>query len=136
MMIFPIGLANEGNCLKAIQEAVNFTLHICSSGSSAAAAAAVAAAVAKAMESEAGMADVLEAGVRGSAEGYRISLENGAAAGGASVEKRIRLAIEIGHRGNSPEEVMEELRDLIGTGYTATESIPCAFGIQIGRAHV
>ena len=129
MMIFPIGLANEGNCLKAIQEAVNFTLHICSSGSSAAAAAAVAAAVAKAMESEAGMADVLEAGVRGSAEGYRISLENGAAAGGASGEKRIRLAIEIGHRGNSPEEVMEELRDLIGTGYTATESIPCAFGI-------
>lgn len=129
MMIFPIGLANEGNCLKAIQEAVNFTLYICSSGSSAAAAAAVAAAVAKAMESEAEMGDVLEAGIRGSAEGYRIGLEKGAAAGGASVEKRIRLAIEIGRKGNSPEEIMEELRDLIGTGCTATESIPCAFGI-------
>lgn len=129
MMIFPIGLANEGNCLKAIQDAVSFTLHICSSGSSAAAAAAVAAAVAKAMETDAVLEDVLEAGIRGGAEGYRIGLEKGAAAGGASVEKRIRLAIEIGRKGNSPEEVREELRDLIGTGYTATESIPCAFGI-------
>ncbi len=75
------------------------------------------------------MDDVLEAGMWGGAEGYRISLENGAAAGGASVEKRIRLAIDIGRRGGSPEEIMEELRDLIGTGYAATESIPCAFGI-------
>ncbi len=129
MMIFPIGLANEGNCLKAIQDAVDFTMHICTSGSSAAAAAAVAAAAARAMEPETVLDDVLEAGMWGGAEGYRISLENGAAAGGASVEKRIRLAIDIGRRGGSPEEIMEELRDLIGTGYAATESIPCAFGI-------
>lgn len=129
MMIFPVGLANEGNCTKAIRDAADFTQYICASASSAAAAAAVAAATARAMEVGAALEDVLEAGIRGGAEGYRLGLERGAQAGGASVEKRIRLAIEIGRKNSSSEDVLEELRDLIGTGHAATESIPCAFGI-------
>ena len=41
----------------------------------------------------------------------------------------MKLAIEIGKRGTSWEETMIELADVIGSGISASEAIPCAFGI-------
>lgn len=129
MKIFPVGLINPGNLDKAIEEAAIMCLPTHPYDATISSAAAVAAAVAKAMEPDATLDDVLEAGLYGAAKGYKLGGKLGKSLAVPSVEKRMRLAIEIGRRGESWEETMRELADVIGSGISATEAIPCAFGI-------
>ena len=129
MKIFPAGLINRGNLMGAIEDAVTISAVTHPFSASIAAASAVAAAVAKALDESAGLDDVLEAGIWGAAEGCRRGNEQGNGVTAPSVEKRIRLAVDIGRRARTWEECMQELSDLIGTGSYAAESVPCAFGI-------
>ncbi|WP_278287029.1 ADP-ribosylglycohydrolase family protein [Clostridium sp. AM58-1XD] len=129
MKIFPVGLINKGNPMGAIQDAVTAAAVTHPFSASIAAASAVAAAVAKALDETAVLDDVLEAGIWGAAEGCRMGNEQGTGMAAPSVEKRIRLAVDIGRRSGTWEECMQELSDLIGTGRQAAESVPCAFGI-------
>lgn len=129
MKIFPVGLINNGNLSGAVQDAVTVSMVSHPFSASIAAASAVAAAVAKALDQGSSLEDVLEAGIWGAAEGQRKGDEEGIAMAAPSVEKRIRLAIEIGNKPGTFEEIMQELSDLLGTGSSAAESIPCVFGI-------
>lgn len=129
MKIFPVGLINPGNIDKTIEEAAVMCLPTHPYNVTISSAAAVAAAVSKAMEPDATLDDVLEAGLYGARKGYEIGNRIGQPLAVPSVEKRMKLAIEIGKRGTSWEETMIELADVIGSGIAASEAIPCAFGI-------
>lgn len=129
MKIFPVGLINPGNLDKAIEEAAIMCMPTHPYNVTISSAAAIAAAVAKAMEANVELDDVLEAGIYGAKRGYELGNKIGKPLAVPSVEKRIKLAVEIGKKGLSWEETMRELADVIGSGISASEAIPCAFGI-------
>lgn len=95
-------------------------------------ACAVAAGVACALQPHADTAKVLEAGLYGAQAGYKRAEELATDAAGASVEKRIRLAAQIGLRYSGDfEGCIQEMTDLVGTGTPANESVPAAFGFLV-----
>lgn len=129
MKIFCVGLINPGNTDKAIEDAVTICMPTHSNNTAISGACAIAAAVSKAMEEKACLKDVIEAGMYGAAKGFQLGTEKGKRLAVPSVEKRIRLAVEIAERNAGWEETMLELRDVIGAGLMAAEAIPCVFGI-------
>ena len=129
MKIFCVGLINPGNVDKAIDDTVTICLPTHPNNASIAGAAAISAAVAKAMTEDATLEDVIEAGIYGAHRGFEIGSKVAARLAVPNIEKRIRLAVEIGSRGMGWEEEMTELRDIVGAGLMATEAIPCVFGI-------
>ncbi len=88
-------------------------------------AAAVAAAVAEALCPSASLSDVIAAGLRGAEIGRKI----GPTWMGASVARRIELAVEIASRERSPWERLNDLYDLVGSTLATTEAVPSAFGV-------
>lgn len=129
MKIFPVGLINPGNLDKAVQDAATVCMPTHPYDVTIAAGAAVAAAVAKAIENDASLDEVLKAGIYGAQKGLLLGRKMGKPLAAPSIEKRIRLAIDIGRQGLGWEETMMELADIIGAGLPAAEAIPCAFGI-------
>lgn len=129
MKIFCVGLINPGNVEKAVEDAVTICMPTHGNDAAISGACAIAAATAKAMEERAELKDVLEAGIYGARRGFELGAQRGKRLAVPSVEKRIRLALEIAGRGQGWEETMLELRDIIGAGLMATEAIPCVFGI-------
>ncbi|WP_322800268.1 ADP-ribosylglycohydrolase family protein [Thermoflexus sp.] len=88
-------------------------------------AAAVAAAVAVALVPDSSLESVLAAGIRGAEEGRRL----GPPWMGASVARRIRMALEIAAQPLPPFERILLLYETIGSTLSATEAVPAAFGI-------
>jgi len=131
MKIFCAGLINPGNVDKAVHDAAVLCMPTHSNTASISGAAAIAAAVATAMTANAKLSDVIDAGIEGAHKGYDYGNKYGTQLAVPSVEKRIRLAVEIAEKKRTEgwEMVMLELRDIIGAGLNAFEAIPCAFGI-------
>ena len=129
MKIFAVGLINPGKLEKAVEDTVTICMPTHPNNVAISGAAAISAAVAKAMEHGATLDAVLEAGVYGAARGFELGSKKGKCLATPNVEKRTKLAIEIGRRGLGWEETMIELRDVIGAGLAAAEAIPCVFGI-------
>lgn len=129
MKIFCCGLINPGNVEKAVRDAVTICMPTHPNNAAIAGATAISAAVAKAVEKNATLDEVLEAGLYGAREGFRIGSERGVRLAVPSVERRIELAISIAREKRSWEETMLELRDIVGAGLNAFEAIPCSFGI-------
>ena len=124
-----MGLYNPGNLDQAIEETFVFCMPTHDNTIALAGGCAIAAATAKAMEAGAGYQDVLEAGLYGAREGFGRSKAFARPVAGGNVEKRCRLAIEIGmrHQGDF-ERAMGEISDVIGGGLYAYEAIPAVFG--------
>lgn len=129
MKIFPAGLINPGNLDKAIKDTITICMPTHNNNVAISGAAAIAAAVARAMEENVSLDDVIEAGLYGAHKGFEDSSKIANRLATPSVEKRIRLAVEIGKKGTDWEQTMLELRDIVGAGLMATEAIPCVFGI-------
>lgn len=129
MKIFPVGLFNPGD----IEKAINDTVIVCRpthlNNLSISGAAAIAASVAKALEKNATLEDVLEAGIYGAHKGFIKGEELSKIAAGANVEKRIKLAIKIGKDSNSFEEAMTNISDIIGCGIHISEAVPAVYGL-------
>ena len=124
-----MGLFNPGNVDKAIDDAIIMCMITHDNTIALSGACAVAAATAKAMEEGISYYDVITAGLYGAREGFRRSEKIARPVAGASVEKRMQLAVEIGlkYQGDF-ERAMEEVRDITGTSLLASEAIPAAFG--------
>jgi len=125
MRILPVGLINAGNIKQAVKDTVTACTptHYTRVGISA--ASAVASAVAQALVSESSLEDVLSAGTRGAGMGAsygRIWL-------GASVSRRIDLALDIARGSGSLFEKIVDLHDIVGSTLSASETIPSAFGV-------
>ena len=124
-----VGLFDPGNVDKAIDDALVMCQITHYNPIALSGAAAVAAAVSQAMVKGARLDEVLEAGMYGAGEGYRRAQRFAQPSAGASVEKRMDLAIQIGLKyANDFEKCVVEMTDLIVSGLNANESIPCAFG--------
>lgn len=129
MKIFGVGLINPGDLTKTVYDTITICMPTHPNNVALSGASAIACAVSKAMEDGATLDDVLNAGVYGAKHGYLLGSEKGLRCAAPSIEKRILLAIEIGKRGLGWEKTMQELSDIIGSGLSAAESIPCVFGI-------
>ena len=93
-------------------------------------ACAVSTAVNTALSEGTTLDDVLTAAVKGADQGYAYAEEHGATMmAGASVARRIELAVEIGQKHDSWETAIPEIADIIGTGLAANEAVPAVFGI-------
>lgn len=131
MKIAPIGFLSPGD----LETTINHVFTICKpthyNDLALSGACAVACAVSRAAEPDADIYSMLQAGLYGAKRGYDKAQQVGAAeVAGPSVEKRMRLALEIAIRSNSNwEETMLELGDVIGAGLHISEAVPCAFGI-------
>lgn len=129
MKIFPAGLINSGNPDKAIEDTITLCLPTHTSDAALSGGCAIACAVAAAMCQNATLDHVFDAAIYGAANGLILGRKRGTPCACPSVEKRIRLAIKIGRESNSWEEALIALSDIIGTGISIAESVPCVFGI-------
>lgn len=127
MRVSPIGLIHPGDILGAVADAAiactptHFT-NVAISG-----AAAVAAAIARALTPGATLDNLIEAGVYGA----ELGRQHGRAWYGASVARRIELAVEIARRPDDVRMRIQQLYDLIGSSLSTTESVPAAFGVLV-----
>lgn len=123
------GLFNPGNVEKAIDDAILMCRPAHNNVLALAGATSIAAATAVAMSGGATLSDVIEAGITGAREGHKKAMYVARNAAGASIEERIKLAVEIGVKySNDFEKCVSEMTDLIGTGINANEAVPSVFG--------
>lgn len=133
MKIAPAAYISNGDIDKAIKNAITICLPTHNNTTSLSGACAIAAAVSKAMNEDVTIDDIFEAGLYGAIKGEEAGKKYGQALANPSVYKRMILAKELGKRyqGNL-EKYMEEIHDIIGSGLSAAEAVPCVFGIIYG----
>ncbi len=121
-----VGLIHPGDVEGAARDAALTAIPTHNTHVACAAAAAVAGAVACALEPDVGLRDILQASI----EAARIGESLGELALGASVARRIDLAISLARdeSGDDADRV-QAIYDLIGTGLAASEAVPAAMGI-------
>lgn len=130
MKISPVGLASFGNVDKAIKDAITICKPTHFNSTALSGACAVAAAVSEAMNDNCTIESIIEAGLKGASFGNDYATENGKELANPSVYKRIVLAVEIAKKCNGDmAKAMQELEDVIGSGLSASETVPCAFGL-------
>ena len=123
------GLFNPGDVDKAIDDVFAMCLTAHDNTIALSGAAATAAAVAAAMADGATLADVIEAGIAGAHKGYEKALLVARHSAGASVEERIKLAVELGIKYSGDfEACVTEMGDIVGTGINVNEAVPAVFG--------
>lgn len=131
MKIGSVALFSPGDVDKAIQDAITICLPTHGNNLSLAGASAVAAAVAKAMEEDATLYDVVEAGIYGARKGNEIGSKVATVLAGPSVEKRIGLAVDLAMKAESLEQAIQDIADYIGSGLMVYEAVPAAFGLMV-----
>ena len=127
MRISPVGLIHPGDVEGAVRDAYLTCVPTHHTDVAVSGASAIAGAIAAAMVPGASLEQVVEAGVRAADLG-RAYEEHWI---GASVSRRIRMAVEIAESGRSDREKLEEMYDVVGNTLAITESVPCAFGMLI-----
>lgn len=128
MKISPAALISGGDVDLAIQNAITLCRPTHNNSTAMSGGCATAAAVAKAMDPNANVFDLVQAGLYGA----KIGEKEGKLLANPSVYKRINLAVEIALRYDyDMEKVMRELTDLIGSGLSCAEAVPCAFGLLV-----
>lgn len=130
MKISTVGLLSGGNVDKAIENAIIICKPTHFNSTALAGACAVAAATSEALNDDATVNSAIEAGLKGALVGEKYAKQYGKELSNPSVYKRIILATEIAEKyiGDMPR-AMQELEDIIGSGLSASETVPCAFGL-------
>lgn len=133
MKIAPAAYISHGDIDKAIENAITLCLPTHNNTTSLSAACAIAASISKAMNNDVTLDDIFEAGLYGCQKGYEAGIKYGKELANPSVFKRMMLARELGKRyqGNI-EAYMKELTEIIGSGLSAAEAVPCVYGIIEG----
>ena len=130
MKISPVGLASNGDVNKAIKDAITICRPTHFNTTALSGACAIAAACSEALNENATVESVIEAGLKGAAEGFTVAFDEGKELSNPSIYKRIALAVEIAKKCDGDmSKAMRELEDVIGSGLSASEAVPCAFGL-------
>jgi ADP-ribosylglycohydrolase len=127
MRISPVGLINPGNLEQAIKDAVTSCIPSHNTDVAISGAAAIAGAIAIALAPGTSIEDVVNAGVKAADEGRHF----GNTWLGASIPRRIRLAIDLVSTDKPEFERLQDVYDLVGTSLAMSESVPAAFGIFV-----
>lgn len=131
MKISPAGLFHPGDMDAAIDGAITICRPTHNNDLSISGACAIAAAVSHALEPNADLYSIVQAGLYGASEGLRRAKGSCKVLAGPSVEKRIRLAVQIALTAGDMDAVTTELADVVGSGLHISEAVPCVFGILI-----
>lgn len=132
MKIGPVGLVSHGDVDKAIKDAITICLPTHFNSTALAGACATAAAVSEALNDNASIDSIIQAGLKGAKQGNDYALQRGKFIANPSVYRRIELAIEIANKCNGDmKKAMQDLEDIIGSGLSASEAVPCAFGLFV-----
>jgi ADP-ribosylglycohydrolase len=127
MRISPVGLIHPGDVRGAVEDTHLACTPTHNTDVATSGAAAVAGAIAAAMVPTAMLDDIISAGQMaadmGRLYGHRWM--------GASVSRRIALAVEIATAPMPERERLQEIYDLIGTSLAIPESVPAAFGVLV-----
>ncbi|MGI5888395.1 MAG: ADP-ribosylglycohydrolase family protein [Oscillospiraceae bacterium] len=132
MKAWVAGLFDAGNIDKAIDDGIIIGKVTHENPVALSGAGAAAAAVSAAMAG-ADLGGIVDAGLYGAREGLRRSWDMCAQkSAGASVEKRIKLAVATGIKySNDFNRCISVMADVIGTGLNANEAVPAAFGFAV-----
>ncbi|MDR1193102.1 MAG: ADP-ribosylglycohydrolase family protein [Peptococcaceae bacterium] len=130
---YPAALLHPGRPQKAVEAAVEMTMASHDDIISLSAAAAMAAAISRAFDENCSVWDMVEAALWGAELGSDISRGRSDALSypGPSLGKRLRLAVQLGVCHGA--DAMGNIRDLIGSGPSVTESVPAAFGLLVAN---
>jgi len=130
MKISPVGLLSKGDIDKAIEDCIVICKPTHFNTTALSGACAIASAVSACLKDDATVDSVIEAGLYGAKRGYDRALKENKELANPSVYKRIKLAVKIAEKYQDDfEACMIELEDIIGSGLSASETVPCAFGI-------
>lgn len=125
MRIAPVGLIHPGDLQGAVDDTALACLSTHNTDVAVSGAAAVAGAIAIAVAPDASLDSIIAAGIQ--------AAEMGRARGqrwfGASVSRRIALAVEIARWPKPDRERLQEIYDVVGTTLAVSESVPAAFGV-------
>lgn len=127
MRVSPVGLINPGNIDRAIADTVTACMPTHFTDVAISGAAAVAAAIAAAMVPGSSMDDIIAAAKYGAVEGR----SHGEVWLGASINRRIDLAIDIARRDTSEYDRIVDMFDLVGSTLMTSETVPSAFGMLV-----
>ncbi|MBN1991807.1 MAG: ADP-ribosylglycohydrolase family protein [Anaerolineae bacterium] len=126
MGISPVGLIHSGNPDAAIADAITVCTPTHFVDVAIAGACAVAAAVAQAMSADTTLEEIVNVAVHGA----QIGRENGRPGLGASVARKIDVAVNWAVEARlSERDRLRNLYDLIGSTLSAADTVPCAFGV-------
>nr|MBI2904759.1 ADP-ribosylglycohydrolase family protein [Chloroflexota bacterium] len=125
MRISPVGLLHPGDPRGAAVDAAITCVPTHNTDVAVSGAAAVAGAVAAAMPDGATLDGIVRAGIESADEGRK----HGNIWMGASVGRRIAMAVEIARSNMTDRDRLQELYDVIGTTLAISESVPAAFGV-------
>lgn len=131
MKISPAGLFHPGNLEAAVKSAITICRPTHNNNLSIEGACAIAAAVSEALKADSNVYSVVQAGLEGARLGKRLCEGTCAVLAGPSVEKRMKLAIQIGVSAESIDQATTEIADLVGSGLHISEAVPAVFGIII-----
>jgi len=130
MRVSPVGLIHPGDFEGALRDAHFSCIPTHNTNTAVSGAAAVAAAISAAMLPGATLEQMVAAGQRGADRGLSL----GYPWMGASIARRIDLAVQIAYRPASERERLQELYDIIGNTLAITETVPTAFGLLVMAA--
>jgi ADP-ribosylglycohydrolase len=125
MRICPVGFINPGNYKQAILDAVAACTPSHNTDVAISGAAAVAGAIAVALKPGSTLEEIILVGRKSAVEGQK----HGHPWLGASIERRIDLALDIVHQSSSIYDRIVNLYDIVGSTLATSEAVPSAFGI-------
>jgi ADP-ribosylglycohydrolase len=125
MRVSVVGLIHPGDVDGAARDAALQATPTHNTDVAMSGAAAVAGAVAMALAPGAQLDAILNAGISAAEIGRRL----GPPYMGASVARRIRLALDIAGQGGDPRARLQDIFDLVGSTLATSESVPAAFGV-------
>ncbi|WP_322806807.1 ADP-ribosylglycohydrolase family protein [Thermanaerothrix sp.] len=125
MRVSPVGLIHPGDPRGAIADAYLSCIPTHHTNVAVSGAAAVAAAIAVAMRPGAELEEIVNA----AKDAAIVGLKMGHLWMGASIARRIDLALEIVRGPGDERQRLQTLYDVIGAGLAMTEAVPAAFGV-------
>ena len=125
MRVCPVGLIHPGDVKAAAHDAALSCIPTHNTDVAASGAAAIAGAIAQALVPSATLTDIIEAGRWAAREARSLA----APWMGASVPRRIELAVQLAQADKPVRERLQDIYDIIGTTLAITEAVPAAFGV-------
>lgn len=127
MRVSPVGLIHPGDVEGAVRDAYLSCVPTHHTDVAVSGASAIAGAIAAALVPGATLEQVVDAGAYAADLGRKYE-EHWI---GASVSRRIRLAVEIATSQRTEREKLEEIYDVVGNTLAITESVPAAFAMLV-----
>lgn len=131
MRVAPAGLIHPGDREGACQAALATCFPTHNTNVAIAAACAIASGCAEALTDRADAFSVVKATLAGARRGEELARSHprGRVVPGPSIERRIKLAVQLALAADSLEEALRDIEALIGNSVMACESVPAAVGL-------